>query len=106
GPDWLFDIDALTRIMNYEPIAAGTQSNGFASTKACDNADPKSSQDDGFQPSCDDEKKLDEVPRQESECKDQEKEDYVNSTNNVNVASTNRVNIVVANTNNELPFDP
>ncbi|GJX14426.1 ribonuclease H-like domain-containing protein [Tanacetum coccineum] len=35
---WLFDIDALTRIMNYEPIVAGTQSNGFAGTKASDNA--------------------------------------------------------------------
>ncbi|GJX25648.1 ribonuclease H-like domain-containing protein [Tanacetum coccineum] len=23
GPDWLFDIDALTRTMNYEPIIAG-----------------------------------------------------------------------------------
>ncbi|GJT12203.1 ribonuclease H-like domain-containing protein [Tanacetum coccineum] len=30
GPDWLFDIDALTKTMNYEPIVAGTQSNGFA----------------------------------------------------------------------------
>nr|GEU40167.1 hypothetical protein [Tanacetum cinerariifolium] len=38
-PDWLFDIDALTRIMNYGPIAAGTQSNGFAGTKTCDNVD-------------------------------------------------------------------
>ncbi|GJX95984.1 ribonuclease H-like domain-containing protein [Tanacetum coccineum] len=38
GSDWLFDIDALTRIMNYEPIVAGTQSNGFACTKASDNA--------------------------------------------------------------------
>nr|GEY44419.1 putative ribonuclease H-like domain-containing protein [Tanacetum cinerariifolium] len=38
GPDWLFDIDALTMTMNYEAIAAGTQSNGFAGTKACDNA--------------------------------------------------------------------
>nr|GEX04304.1 hypothetical protein [Tanacetum cinerariifolium] len=47
GPDWLFDIDALTRIMNYEPIVVGTQSNGFASTKASDNTDPKSSYDDG-----------------------------------------------------------
>ncbi|GKA62433.1 retrovirus-related pol polyprotein from transposon TNT 1-94 [Tanacetum coccineum] len=78
GPDWLFDIDALTRTMNYEPIVAGTQSNGFAGTKASDNAgqarketepvknyillplwtidppfsqDPKSSQDDGSKPS-------------------------------------------------------
>ncbi|GJV12127.1 putative ribonuclease H-like domain-containing protein [Tanacetum coccineum] len=38
GPDWLFDIDELTRIMNYEPIVLGTQSNGFAGTKASDNA--------------------------------------------------------------------
>nr|GEU63312.1 hypothetical protein [Tanacetum cinerariifolium] len=30
GPDWLFDIDALTRTMNYEPIVTGTQSKGFA----------------------------------------------------------------------------
>nr|GEV75172.1 hypothetical protein [Tanacetum cinerariifolium] len=36
-PNWLFDIDALTRTMNYESIAAGTQSNGFVGTKACDN---------------------------------------------------------------------
>nr|GFD19709.1 hypothetical protein [Tanacetum cinerariifolium] len=38
GPDWLFDIDALTRIMKYEPIVAGTQSNGFVVTKASENA--------------------------------------------------------------------
>nr|GEV26897.1 hypothetical protein [Tanacetum cinerariifolium] len=38
GPDWLFDIDALKRTLNYEPIVAGTQSNGFVSTKANDNA--------------------------------------------------------------------
>ncbi|GJR93377.1 retrovirus-related pol polyprotein from transposon TNT 1-94 [Tanacetum coccineum] len=33
GPDWLFDIDALTRIMNYEPIVTSTQSNSFVGTK-------------------------------------------------------------------------
>nr|GEZ67020.1 ribonuclease H-like domain-containing protein [Tanacetum cinerariifolium] len=71
GPDWLFDIDALTRIMNYEPIVVGTQSNNFAGSKANDNADY------GFQPSSDHGKKVDEDPRQESECKDQEKEDNV-----------------------------
>ncbi|GKA86410.1 putative ribonuclease H-like domain-containing protein [Tanacetum coccineum] len=38
GPDWLFDIDALTRTINYEPIVAGTWSNGFTGTKASDNA--------------------------------------------------------------------
>ncbi|GJT85074.1 putative ribonuclease H-like domain-containing protein, partial [Tanacetum coccineum] len=28
GPNWLFDIDALTNSMNYKPIVAGNQSNG------------------------------------------------------------------------------
>nr|GEV36914.1 ribonuclease H-like domain-containing protein [Tanacetum cinerariifolium] len=65
GPDWLFDIDALTRTINYEPIVAGTQSNGFA---------------------------------------DQEKEDNVDSTNNVNTVSLN-VNATSTNEDNELPFD-
>ncbi|GJR21806.1 putative ribonuclease H-like domain-containing protein [Tanacetum coccineum] len=78
GPDWLFDIDALTRTMNYEPIITGTQSNGFVGTQASNNAGqarketepvkdyillplwpadppfsqyPKSSKDDGFKPS-------------------------------------------------------
>ncbi|GKC25922.1 putative ribonuclease H-like domain-containing protein [Tanacetum coccineum] len=48
--------------------------------------DPKSSHDDGSKPSSDDEKKVNEDPRKESECKDQEKEANVNSTNNVNIA--------------------
>nr|GEY38260.1 putative ribonuclease H-like domain-containing protein [Tanacetum cinerariifolium] len=43
--------------------------------------------------------------RQESECKDQEKQDNVNSTNTVNVVGTNRVNVVSENISNELPFD-
>ncbi|GJY22401.1 ribonuclease H-like domain-containing protein, partial [Tanacetum coccineum] len=75
GPDWLFDIDALTRTMNYEPIVA----------------DPKSSHDDESKPSTDNGKKFNEDPRKESEFNDQEKEDNVNSTNNVNAASTNEV---------------
>ncbi|GKB71106.1 hypothetical protein Tco_0932518, partial [Tanacetum coccineum] len=128
-PDWLFDIDALTRTMNYEPIITGTQSNSFAGIKASDNAgqsrketepvkdyillplwtadppysqDPKSSHDDGSKPSSDDGKKVDEDPRKDSECKDQEKEDNVNSTNNVNTAgNVNTVSstINVAGTN-------
>nr|GFA67450.1 copia protein [Tanacetum cinerariifolium] len=102
GPNWLFDIDALTKSMNYKPVVAGNQSNSNACTKACDD----SSQDDGFQPSSDDGKKVDEDLRQESKCKNQEKEDNVNSTNNVNAAGTNGVNTVCANTNKKLPFDP
>nr|GEW76676.1 hypothetical protein [Tanacetum cinerariifolium] len=97
GPYWIFDIDALRRIINYEPIATGTQSNGFA--------DPKSSHDDGFKPSSDDEKKVDEDPSKGSECKDQEQEDNANNTNNVNADSVNRVNTVSENISSELPFD-
>ncbi|GJX93833.1 ribonuclease H-like domain-containing protein, partial [Tanacetum coccineum] len=133
GPDWLFDIDALTKTINYEPIIAGTQSNSFAGTQVSDNVgqarketEPiknyillplwtadlpysqnlKSSHDDGSKPSSDDGKKVDKDPRKDSECKDQEKEDNVNSTNTVNVAGTNEVNVIGGKTSIELPFDP
>ncbi|GJS72380.1 ribonuclease H-like domain-containing protein [Tanacetum coccineum] len=133
GPDRLFDIDTLTRTINYEPIVVCTQSNGFVGTKASNNAsqarketepvkdyillplwttdppfsqNPKSSDDDGFKPSSDVEKKVNEDPRKESECNDQEKEDNVNSTNNVNTVSST-VNVAGANEDNaELPVDP
>ncbi|GKF93619.1 retrovirus-related pol polyprotein from transposon TNT 1-94, partial [Tanacetum coccineum] len=38
GPNWPFDIDALTKLMNYKPVVAGNQSNSNAGTKACDDA--------------------------------------------------------------------
>ncbi|GKD63154.1 retrovirus-related pol polyprotein from transposon TNT 1-94 [Tanacetum coccineum] len=109
-----------------------TQSNGFACTKASDNADKarketepvkdyillplwtanlpffqnlKSSHDDGFKPSSDEGKKVDEDPRKENECNDQEKEDNVNNTNNINVADISKVNAVGKSISNELPFD-
>ncbi|GJU83355.1 putative ribonuclease H-like domain-containing protein [Tanacetum coccineum] len=89
GPNWLFDIDALTKSMNYKPVVAGNQSNGNAGTKACDDAgkarmetvpgkdyillplwpadlpfsqNSKSSPDAGFKPSGDNEKKVTEEP--------------------------------------------
>ncbi|GKC12389.1 uncharacterized mitochondrial protein-like protein, partial [Tanacetum coccineum] len=96
GSDWLFHIDALTRIMNYEPIVA----------------DPKSSHDDESKPSSDDEKKVDEDIRKDSESIDPEKEDNANNTNSinnvsstVNAASTNEVNDVDENINIKLLFD-
>nr|GEU51766.1 putative reverse transcriptase domain-containing protein [Tanacetum cinerariifolium] len=102
GPDWLFDIDALTRTMNYEPIVA----------------DLKSSHNDGSKPISDDGKKVNEDPRNESEYKNQKKEDNVNNNNNVNttdnvntVSSTinatgiNKVSVVGGKISIELPFD-
>nr|GEW27222.1 hypothetical protein [Tanacetum cinerariifolium] len=36
GPTWLFDIDSLTRTMNYQPVTAGNQSNLSAGDDAFD----------------------------------------------------------------------
>ncbi|GJZ64956.1 putative ribonuclease H-like domain-containing protein [Tanacetum coccineum] len=93
-PDWLFDIDALTRTMNYEQTADPPYSQ-----------DPKSYHDDGSKPLSGDGKKVNEDPRKDSECKDQEKEDIVNSTNTVNVAGTNEVTSVGGKTSIELLVD-
>ncbi|GJR34205.1 putative ribonuclease H-like domain-containing protein [Tanacetum coccineum] len=35
GPKWLFDIDVLTKSMNYVPVVAGTNSNDSVGTKDC-----------------------------------------------------------------------
>nr|GEY62486.1 ribonuclease H-like domain-containing protein [Tanacetum cinerariifolium] len=113
-PNWLFDIDALTKTMNHQAVVVGTQSNGNASIKDNNNAgqarkekepgkdyillplwtadppfpqEPKSSQDAGIKPSNDVGKKVNEVPRQENECEDQKGKDNVNNTNRVNVVS-------------------
>ncbi|GJT60148.1 putative ribonuclease H-like domain-containing protein [Tanacetum coccineum] len=73
----------------------------------------KSSPDAGFKPSGDDEKKVTKEPgkeggdpSKEDERDDQEKDASVNSTNNVNAASTNEVNVVCGKTSIELPDDP
>nr|GEU48076.1 ribonuclease H-like domain-containing protein [Tanacetum cinerariifolium] len=94
-------------------LERGAQSNSFAGTKASDNADPKSSHDDGFKRSSDVRNKVDEDPSKESECNDQEKKNNVNSTNNVNTVSssinavgTNEVNVVGGKMSIELLFDP
>ncbi|GKC01983.1 hypothetical protein Tco_0993593, partial [Tanacetum coccineum] len=38
GPIGFFDIDALTKSINYKPVVVGNQSNGNPGTKACDDA--------------------------------------------------------------------
>ncbi|GJV63004.1 retrovirus-related pol polyprotein from transposon TNT 1-94 [Tanacetum coccineum] len=115
------------RFSESTPNVVGTQSNGFAGTKASDNVvqarketkpvknnillplwsadppfsqDPKRSQDDGSKPSSD------EDPRKYSESIDQEKDYNINNTNNVNAASTNEVNDVGGKTSIELLDDP
>nr|GEX21257.1 hypothetical protein [Tanacetum cinerariifolium] len=41
GPNWLFDIDSLTKSMNYVPVDAGTNSTNFSGTKGEANQEVK-----------------------------------------------------------------
>ncbi|GKA31665.1 putative ribonuclease H-like domain-containing protein [Tanacetum coccineum] len=107
GPNWLFDIDALSNSMNYKPIVAGNQSNGNAGTKTYNDtgkarmktipgkyyillpmwpADPlfsqdlKSSPDAGFKLSGEEEKKDAEDPGNKSGNQTEGKDNEVPST--------------------------
>nr|GFA69889.1 retrovirus-related Pol polyprotein from transposon TNT 1-94 [Tanacetum cinerariifolium]GFA81416.1 retrovirus-related Pol polyprotein from transposon TNT 1-94 [Tanacetum cinerariifolium] len=80
GPNWLFDIDALTKSINYKPIVAWNQSNGSAGDE-----EKKNTEGSGNEES---EALITEEPRVNQE------KDSVNSTNRVNAASI------------ELPNDP
>nr|GEV55376.1 ribonuclease H-like domain-containing protein [Tanacetum cinerariifolium] len=44
-PNWVFDIDALTKSMNYKPVIAENQSNGSEGTKTCDNVGEEENKD-------------------------------------------------------------
>ncbi|GJT41232.1 putative ribonuclease H-like domain-containing protein [Tanacetum coccineum] len=69
-PNWLFDIDALTKSMNYNPVVTGNQSNGNVGTKACDDEGKArvetDSPDDGFKALGEEEKKDAKDPGNES----------------------------------------
>ncbi|GJV15024.1 ribonuclease H-like domain-containing protein [Tanacetum coccineum] len=114
GPNWLFDIDELTKSYEYKQFVAGIKSIDppFSSSS-------KDSPDAGFIPSREEEKKDAEDLGNESgnptEWKDseisstkeprinQEKDDNINNTNNINTASdgniTNNVNAVSSTVN-------
>ncbi|GKA40923.1 putative ribonuclease H-like domain-containing protein [Tanacetum coccineum] len=121
GPKWLFDIDVLTKSMNYVPVVTGTNSNNFVGTEESIGAgdsskETGSSQDyilmplwkdgslfdyssknasnDEPQPSSDDGKKDDGGVSKESGIDDHERPE--NSTQNINTA---RPSINTANAN-------
>ncbi|GKF30385.1 hypothetical protein Tco_0100183 [Tanacetum coccineum] len=117
GPNWLFDIDALTKSMNYNPVTAGNQSNVNAGTKASKDAcksrmetvpgkdyillplwtqdppfssSPKDFPDAGFKPSWEEEKKDAENPRKDSEILST-KEPRINQEKDASVNRTNNI---------------
>ncbi|GJY63236.1 putative ribonuclease H-like domain-containing protein [Tanacetum coccineum] len=122
-PKWLFDIDVLTKSINYVPVVAGTNSNDFAGTEKSigtrhSSKETVSSQDyilmplwndgslfdsslknasnDEPQPSSDAEKKDDEGVNKGSGIDDQER--HANSTQDVNIAGPS-INTASTNVN-------
>ncbi|GKF20877.1 hypothetical protein Tco_0069515 [Tanacetum coccineum] len=93
GPKWLFDIDVLTKSINYVPVVIGTNSNDSVDGSLFDSSSKYASNDEP-QPSSDAGKKDDEGVSQESRIDDQEK--LENSTQDVNTA---RPSINTASTN-------
>ncbi|GJZ03217.1 putative ribonuclease H-like domain-containing protein [Tanacetum coccineum] len=115
GPNWLFDIDALTKTMKYQPVVVGNQTNGNAGIKENIDAgkarveivpdkdyillplftqDPsfssssKNSPDAGFKPSGEEEKQdAEEVLDIEEPRVNQQKDASVNNTNTINTVS-------------------
>ncbi|GJT26610.1 putative ribonuclease H-like domain-containing protein [Tanacetum coccineum] len=57
GPKWLFDIDVLTKSMNYVPVVAGTNSNDFVDGLLFDSSS-KNASNDGTTTSSDVERRL------------------------------------------------
>ncbi|GJR74361.1 putative ribonuclease H-like domain-containing protein [Tanacetum coccineum] len=121
GPKWLFDIDSLTKSMNYVPVVAGTNSNDFAGSEESNGAghtsketefsqdyivmplwkdgsmfdsSSKNSSDDEPQPSSNAEKKDDEGVSKASGFSDQEQPE--SSTLNINTVGPS-INTASAN---------
>nr|GEW43280.1 hypothetical protein [Tanacetum cinerariifolium] len=76
GPEWLFDIDALSIAMNYAPVPAGTNSNDFADNSLFDS----------FSQDLDSHNKDKHGPSHESKCDTQERPNAESSTKTVNTA--------------------
>nr|GEZ05422.1 ribonuclease H-like domain-containing protein [Tanacetum cinerariifolium] len=125
GPKWLFDIDALTKSMNYKPIVAENQSNGSSGTEAGDNAgktivetvpdkdyillplwtqeplfssSSKDSLGAGYKPSNEEKKDAEDLGNKDSEIPST-KEPRVDQEEKDSVNSTNRVNVVSSTVN-------
>ncbi|GJV69786.1 putative ribonuclease H-like domain-containing protein [Tanacetum coccineum] len=136
GPNWLFDIDALTKSMNYKPVIVGNQTNGNAGTKenidACQagkkivpdqeyillpllTSDPslskslKDSPDAGFKPSGEEEKMDTEDPGNENAAsgKDSEVPSTEEPREDQRVnQELDAINVVDPKTSIKLPYDP
>nr|GEW48026.1 putative ribonuclease H-like domain-containing protein [Tanacetum cinerariifolium] len=124
GPTWLFNIDTLTRSMNYQPVVAGNQPNSSVGIQENLNVDASTfevkkpeSAVHVSPSSCDQTKKHDDKTKREAKGKspvelstkvrnlsDEFEEFADNSTNGVNAASTSIPAIGPNSTNNNNTF--
>nr|GEY57010.1 hypothetical protein [Tanacetum cinerariifolium] len=97
GPTWLFDIDTLTKSINYKPVVAENQSNSSADPLLSSSS--KDSPGDGFKPSEEEEKKDVEDPGNEDYEVPSTVEPRVNQEKDANVNNTNIINTVSPSNN-------
>ncbi|GJR83105.1 putative ribonuclease H-like domain-containing protein [Tanacetum coccineum] len=98
GPKWLFDIDVLTKSMNFVPVVTGTNSYDLVDGSLFDSS-LKNVSNDEPQPPSDAEKNDDEGVNKESGIDDQEKPK--NSTQDVNSAGPS-INTATTNINTDM----
>ncbi|GJR43428.1 ribonuclease H-like domain-containing protein [Tanacetum coccineum] len=99
-PNWLFDIDALIKTMNYQPVFARNQSNGSVVS-----SQPKTFPDDKVDKKDDDQQG--DQGQEESDAKvSQEEEEVVNIINTLNAANAKEVNDAGEKAGLELLHDP
>ncbi|GJX24557.1 putative ribonuclease H-like domain-containing protein [Tanacetum coccineum] len=103
GPNWLFDIDALTKSINYKPVIAGNLSNGSA--EILFDSSSKNASNDEPQPSSDARKKDDDGGIDNQEGPENSAQDINTAGTSINTASTN-FNIGSLNINTVSPTIP
>nr|GFA18394.1 ribonuclease H-like domain-containing protein [Tanacetum cinerariifolium] len=94
GPKWLFDIDSLTNLMNYQPVNAGNRTNGLAGLDVPSSNEKveSSPKDDAgkkpiVEPTCVEGGKIDDLGCLDQQIKSTNDSENINSTNSFNTAS-------------------
>ncbi|GJV89030.1 putative ribonuclease H-like domain-containing protein [Tanacetum coccineum] len=88
GPEWLFDIDTLTKSMNYKPVFTGNQTIGNVGTKESIDAGQAEKKTEEKKDAEDQDDEDSEVPNTEEPRVNQEKDENVNNTNIINTVSS------------------
>ncbi|GJY06051.1 ribonuclease H-like domain-containing protein [Tanacetum coccineum] len=101
GPDWLFDVNSLSKSINYVPVVVGNQTNGIAGTR-----DNIFAEVDEIEAS-DKDRKDEQDSRSEFErlLQQEKKTEHPNSTNSINTVST-PVSTTEPSSTNDAPSSP